>query len=497
MIAAVRNLLGENSRTLASGFARVRRREGLIGAALFDSVGGFAIRVGLTGVNFVLMIVLLRLLGRSEFGAYSFTIAMLSLMIFPAMLGYDGYLIQKVSRLLADGRNADAGAYVRGVLTISFLAASLLAFVGGALAASSPIFGEQASGWAVPLALACLPLAAAQKLTCSALLAFGRRLTAAFLDELLTSCVMLLVIGAVFIGHSTEIDYRGALLLRIAATGVGLAVGLCVLSRHMTLFTPVGARADGVVASVAEWRREVLPFMLNSSISIGYSSIGGVLLGVLAGADAVGQFQPAQRLVSLLSFAMSATNLVIQPTIARFHAQRRTSELQRLVTTTARASFLFSSLIAGVFFFAAEPILRAMSEELGASATALRIMLAGTWFATAMPAGATVLLMCGYQKVAARMVLGAFLGSTALNLLLIPTLGVEGVALATTAASLWVYAALWSHSRTSTGLDVSIFGRFARREEIAGVPRRRSNEPREVDDRVSGRVPNIAEGGNI
>jgi hypothetical protein len=46
-------------------------------------------------------------------------------------------------------------------------------------------------------------------------------------------------------------------------------------------------------------------------------------------------------------------------------------------------------------------------------------------------------------------------------------------------------------------LDVSIFGCFAGRKEIAVVPRSRSNEPREGDDRVSGRVRNVAEGGSI
>jgi O-antigen/teichoic acid export membrane protein len=154
-------------------------------------------------------------------------------------------------------------------------------------------------------------------------------------------------------------------------------------------------------------------------------------------------------------------NAVIAPRFAALHTQGQMAELQRLVTLSARAIFVFSLAFTAGFVVLGIPFLRIFFGPAYERAyMPMLVLLAGQLVNAGAGSVVTLLNMTGYERETAKgIVLSAGL-NLALNLLLIPLWGIVGSALATTASMIVWNVVLWRAVQKKLGINTLAFARL-------------------------------------
>lgn len=177
------------------------------------------------------------------------------------------------------------------------------------------------------------------------------------------------------------------------------------------------------------------------------------LLGILDSPAAAGLYGPASRYAMFVTFGLSVVNPMLGALLARH--QDDTEELQRLVKRSARLAALISTPLAlGMMAFPEIP-LSLLPPAYQASACVLRILAAAQWINTLFGSVGMVLMMTGHHRDLAIILVVTSLLDILLNILLIPSLGYMGAAIATGIAIVAWNAAAWVMVRIRLGINTA------------------------------------------
>ena len=155
------------------------------------------------------------------------------------------------------------------------------------------------------------------------------------------------------------------------------------------------------------------------------------MLGLLGSEKEVGAYRVAVQLSMLVIFALSVVNQVIQPSLSRLHAQGDMLAFQKLVADSSVWMFIGTLIPAVGLAFAAPQVLEIVfGAEYRAAAPALQILIFGQVINVFFGSVGTILNMTGLEKEATRGMIIAVVINLALDVLLIPLMGLTGAALA-------------------------------------------------------------------
>lgn len=182
-----------------------------------------------------------------------------------------------------------------------------------------------------------------------------------------------------------------------------------------------------------------------------YYNFDTILLGVIKDEETVGQYGAAYLVVTLLltgAFLLAAT---YQPILARTFATDRTGMVGHLRRLTA-AALLLGVLVPAAVAATAGPIVRILfGEEFAPAARPLVVLTASLPFAYLGMAYGTALVAAGMQR---RMMVATAAGAAvnvAVNLLLIPPMGMMGAAIATVISYAVAWALQWRYVHSGIG----------------------------------------------
>lgn len=189
--------------------------------------------------------------------------------------------------------------------------------------------------------------------------------------------------------------------------------------------------------------KEAAPVGMAALLAQVYYNFDTILLKAFKSDALVGQYSAAYRLVTLLmtgTFLLAAT---YQPVLARCYGSDRPAfarHLRRLIST----SFLFGITLPAVVAIGAVPIIRVLyGQTFAPAALPLAILMASMPFAYLATACTTALVAAGLQK---QMMVATAIGAgcnIAANLVLIPTQGMTGAAIATVLSYAIACAVQW------------------------------------------------------
>lgn len=385
-------------------------------------------------MSLVISILLARLLGPEGYGVYAFAYAVVMLLALPAQAGLPTLLVRDVARYEAEEswgllsgllRRSNQLVALLTVLIIAVAVAVMLVFDLGFSAMERATFA-----WA----LALLPVMALGNLR-GATLRGLRRVVQGQLPELgirigLFALALAGVLGAASLwpGVSIQLTPWLAMALHAAAALVAFLVGVWLLRRELPAAV---ARARRVYETRA-WLRSLLPLTLLAGVAMINSRMDIVLLGVLATPADVGVYRVASSMASPIIFALTAVNVVVAPYFARAYAGDDRAGLQRLATWSARVSAAVALPTAAVLIAFGAPILGfVFGREFAAGATALALLAVGQLGNVAAGSVGNILNMSGHERDTVFASGAAAAVNLVLNLALIPSLGIEGAAIAT------------------------------------------------------------------
>lgn len=444
------------SRITLRGAAATLRGEGA-GALMARGAGGaFVVNLASAGVGFVAQVLLANLMGTAQYGLYVYVVSWLTVVQLLAVFGYN----KTVLRYLAAYRKQGEWARFRGLLVHAHGLPLLWGSVLGAVMAGLAQWAWPESPYR-PVFLwgaLVLPLMAVGTVRQAALQAL-KWVSAALIPEQLVRPVVLvaLVYGAYRVSGGL-VSGATAMALNNLAFLAAVGLGFAMLYRAL----PAEGRRGPRDYARADWSAMARPLLLVAAMHIAVRKGDILILGAMAGEEAVGVYGAATRITDLVVFGLAAVNAIASPMLSEAFAAGDRDQFQRITTYAAWGiAVLCVPLVLALWAFGGW-VMGLFGEGFAEGHLALAILVAGQLVnALTGPVTAT-LTMTGYQRQTAWIMGGVLVLSVGLNVALIPRYGAVGAAMATAIATAVNNLAMTAATVRLLGVNPTVFRRINR-----------------------------------
>ena len=184
-----------------------------------------------------------------------------------------------------------------------------------------------------------------------------------------------------------------------------------------------------------------------------------LMAGILMGPIAAGVFGVDYRVGLVMEIPLAIANILVAPVLSSLFAQRKMVEMQ---TSTRRVSLLiFGSSIAmiAVIMVFAGPILRMFGNQFIAGLTPLRWVAVGATASAAFGPVAFLVIITDLQSIGLVVLLFTGIIDVVVSVLLVPMLGLTGVAVAYVVSNAFRSVALYIVLKKKRGVTSGIFCR--------------------------------------
>ncbi len=419
-----------------------RHERGLVLRGLGWSALGYPLNVGF---GFLAQVLAARLLTKAGFGTWSLAFSIFTIGGLVAALGLPSSLLRRASAAIARGDLTEARHEIASSLLFGALAAVVIGILIG-----SPL-GEEVLGEAFPetavatvavLLGARTALRVLENVVPEAIRAFRDYFRVMLFDGLLANAAF---VGALVVLLVVEKDttVRTVMLVSVIVTAAALvpAFGAVVSKLHATRGTRV------------QWRNTVEPSMWASTIGRAViAQLDLLVVGALGTSREVALYAAPFRVALLVGFPLIAVNQVVTPLIAGWYAQGRIDRLERTLRGTAGLAVLGASVGALILVVAGEPLLRGLfGPSYGEGWAVLAILAVGQVLQTWAGSCGFALMMTGHQRWYAWLLLVSTVLTLVADVVFFELMGIEGVALATTAMLVLQNVAQVVYLRTRAG----------------------------------------------
>ena len=435
------------------GAALAEERRQRTAHVLKGGVGVFGLRVGALVLGLVADLVLTNALGLERYGLFAIGVSWLSVLIPVGTLGMNTALLKVVPS------EAERPGLVRGMVAWSARRMVAAAVLLGALFAG----GVLLAGERVPADLRGVLLVLAGFLPVQVLAVHRGAVLQALKHPVLSLLPEQVLRVAAFVALVLGLWWvRGEELSALDAAwayGGGMVVGLVFAGAWSRKRTPAPVRAAAPRLDAAAWWLLALPMCWNTVMRLLNSRADPAMLGWLLGDDGIasaGGYSIANRLASLLLFGMVAANAVAAPHIAELHAKGARHELQRLVTLVAQGLTAYALPLALLMAAVGPWLLTRFGEGFDAAYPTLCLLVAARTLTCFAGTVGFLLALTGHQGRVARLMTGCAALKITLNLVLIPTHGETGAAVATLVMLTLFTALAWRDVRRLVGVEPTV-----------------------------------------
>jgi O-antigen/teichoic acid export membrane protein len=385
-------------------------------AFLLKLVGG--------GLTFCFYVAIGRLLGAKQAGTYFLALTVITVAAVVGRAGLDGTML----RLIAGNAALENWSVVKGVyrkgITIALAASSVATVVTLALApwlADRLFSAPELTRLIRWMALSVVPLAV---LTLVARALQGVKRIG---DATLINDVAVPAFSVVWLGILVPIwGVLGAVAAYTLAAVAALPIGLWRWRRA----TPQLNGVEGTVATASLLESSV-PLLWVSCLQLVMLWSSTVALGMWASSADVGIFSAANRTATLTSLILWSVNNIAAPKFAALHRQGDMVTLGRVARNSAKLMALLAAPVLGICLAAPGWVLGLFGPEFVSGARLLGILAAGQFVNVVTGSVGFLLIMCGHERAARNNFLLCAVISVVLNLVLVPSMGATGAAIAT------------------------------------------------------------------
>jgi len=430
--------------------------DSLRGQLVRGGVGSLGINVAHNLLMFAVTIILARMLGPAGYGVYAYVYSLISLLAVPAQFGLPPLIVRETAR----GQVSMEWGLVRGVVRWSNSIAILFSMLIMLIAGSASLFfsenftSSQLATFAWGLML--MPLLALGNLRGAVLRGLRKVIQGQFPDKIIRpSLFAAMTLGVSMLVSKDTFTTPLVMALHVVSAFLAFLVGAWLLKRAR----PVEMIAAKPTYDTSRWLSTVLPLALVAGMHLLNAYAAILTLGIFRSAEEVGIYRVALQGAMLVTFGVSAINMVVAPYFARLYAQDDIKTLQKIVTFCARIGAILALLFVLLYVSFGEIILSwFFGSEYLPGWTALVILSFGRLFNAVAGPVVFLLNMTGHERVMARGVAIAAAMNIFLNLILIPEYGMEGAAVSTMIAVVVWSGLLWNAARKYLGVDSTAFG---------------------------------------
>ncbi len=393
----------------------------------------FASQILSSGLSYFTIIFIAKVLHPDDAGIFfwSFNAALLGSTIL--CFGFDQSLIREVSRALSSNHWA-------GIKQLFYSASVVSLALSGFAACCFLIFkeniivfffkDESINDIYLYMLLSVLFLAAAGILGAT-FHGIRKHITAVFLRKGFYPLIMLLLFfGALLMQRKIDVIFVAE--SHLLTTGLVFVIGLvyffAILRKHDVRIPPRCGEGD---VSPIRLGKTSFPFSQITVMSTFIGSFGTVLLGHFEKSDVVAGYYVAYRTSMLLAFPLSSINAIFAPRIAHLYHKKKLAKLKYYTHLNMVCCSLFGIIAFLALIFIVEVMLGYLGHDFAGGSLFFYILAVGQLFNLSTGSVGYLLTMTSYQETLRNVIFIAFVTNIVLCLVLIPSTGALGAAIAT------------------------------------------------------------------
>ena len=180
--------------------------------------------------------------------------------------------------------------------------------------------------------------------------------------------------------------------------------------------------------------RTAFPMMLSTSILLIMSWADSVIIGIFKAESEIGIYNVAIKLAMISGLVLGAINSIVAPKLSEAYNNGRKKEFALIVRQSTRVIF-FSSLPILIFLIVfPEFLLSFFGSEFLIGKTTLYVLLVGQIINAFSGSVGVIMQMTGRERLFQNILIVALIINIGMNFLLIPTYGIIGAAIASSAS---------------------------------------------------------------
>lgn len=392
------------------------------------SLGSLGLRITDIFLGLITSVIFARLLGPEGLGVYSYVLAIITILVVPTQFGLPKLLTREIAAYEAK----QEWSFLKGILVrsnqfVALLALLLICLIGLLLYLEAvPLSDQEISTFWVALPLLFIrPLVG---LRVSALRGLQEIILGLMPERLIKPVLLILLVGIAFgVFGGDWFTPVNVMLMVVVSFLVAFVIGAWWLKEKL----PDEVKSTDPDYVTGSWFKEAMPFLLIGGLAIINNQTDLVLLGYFRPSDEVGIYKVATKGAGFVAFSLGAVNMAVSPVISKLWSNNDLEKLQKVVTKSTLAITAFSLPVALIFIFGGSYILDILfGIDYVTGHVAMAILCVGYLFRAITGSVGQLLSMTKYANYASVIVGISAVSNIILNLLLIPSYGIEGAALA-------------------------------------------------------------------
>lgn len=408
-------------------------------------------------ITFVSTILLVRFLGKSEYGIFSYFLSLYLILIVPAEHGVGNLIIRETAQ--ANSKNCPDvingvwrwSAKILAYFSLIFMAISVLVNLFGNNIISNNTFIF------LVLGAVLVPCQSYVHLLSASLRGLNK-VVAGLIPNLIMIPILFLLF---FIINNYILPLNQTAISAMAAQTLSTIITLITGLVFFYKTTPQIILRSNPVFLKSEWASSSFQLFLSGGLNIikDYSSL--LIMGIFVNPGQIGSFQIAFSTAAFASVLLKSINMLLAPQFASLYELGEKDKLQNLITTSARSVFFVNILITLIFIFFGKSLIEwAFGNEAIDAYPVLLILLIGQTINSFMGSVVLLLNMTGFEKDVMRTVIISTIINTFIVFTLTPLWGILGTAIAISISILFAQVTMFIYVKKRLGIISSAFGKI-------------------------------------
>jgi len=429
------------------------------------AVFAFAIRILSAAIAYFSQVLLVRWMGAFEYGIFIGVWVAAVILGGIACLGFQTGIIRFISEYRTSGESDYLRGAITGSLSWSVIASTIIAIVGSA---GIYYFADSFENYyLIPIYLAaiCLPMLSLQEVQDGIARAHnwpGVALVPTFIFRPILILVVMVI--AIWLGYPA--DAPTAMIATVVATYLASIWQFGLLAFRLKNAVPKGPRKFVPV----QWIAVTMPIFLIEGFYVLLTNVDILFVSHFMEPDKVSIYFATAKTLALVHFVYFAVRAAAAHRFSTYHSSGDRDRYGEFIQETVHWTFWPSlgfailMLIVGRYFLMLfDPSFVIEGESI------IWILTVGIIARASVGPAESVLTMSGEQKTCAMVYAATLLFNLVLNWHLIPIYGLNGAAMATSAALVFESLALYSAVRRRLDLHIFIIPKFGGRSANAGA----------------------------
>jgi len=403
--------------------------DNLLDANLKDVIkkSGISLILKIFGVGFLFFnsAFLGRFLGPEGLGIINISLKIIAVLLMLSLLGIPHLLIKEISIANYNKNWNRISELSYTSFLLNFISSTVIALIIIYYAAdiSRVVFNESELSEPLQIMLVGMVPQSFTRLISSLILGFNKVWQSNLLNETLSAFLVSLLL---IFSYLLNIEIT---LIKVTYMYAGsyFFVSICSFVYWKSIFKFKGDKGNKILKLIIA----AVPFLLVNGSGIIASNTDILMVGWLTDSYQAGLYSVATQIALVTSFFLLVTNSALSPKLASMFANGEISEMNKMVQKITLGLLVIGTVFFLFFVIFGKSILSIWGEPFVEAYPLLVVLSIGQFFNIGTGCAGFILIMCGYEKIHAKLSLSFVFINIILNYVLIINYGIIGAAVAT------------------------------------------------------------------